>query len=564
MDTFSTQLVLIIAVAIPILIYLRNSKKLKKPDNYKEFLTAPNQVTSSQFANSATAYNFQVASLSFFFMLGFICPLAGIINVLFWYLGIFLFFLITPRLERYYGSHWSLPGYLEEVYQSPLLRKIISILIFLGFTGLLLAELLFGSLTFIAIGLSQTTTILLAFLFAVFILIYYSKAGHLAVIYTDERQIVVSYLGFFSVMTWSLLSIRENTGSSITIVSAVIAFVLIVSLYIHAKAYPSNGKDEKQSKTSPEKLITALFILMTIILLFFGVKYFPQSDSKEIITLISSTSNSFSPYTYLSAFVILPLFWQFGDATHWHRLAALRIKANGASRNDLDSIKRGILRFGFQSSTTIIFPIALGILFHFVSFSFTAEEAMSPTIIIPSLLLQGNILSILFGVLFVSALIGIMMSTVDGFLATSVLIFTTDISNKTRKLIAEEDANKGESDTSNRIIKFSIQLASYIIIISLCMYLLLYIFSVDLFAWLFFGFSIPLSIVPSVMTALFSKNPEKYRLSAIISTIGGTIGGIAVFIYSQNNQDWALYPPGTAILISFILFLFFSPFKSKT
>ena len=111
-----SNLILALAVGIPLLIYIRAVYKDIPTPDYRTFLNPQGAVSPAAFANASSAYNFQVASISFFIFLGFVSPLAAILNVLFWGAGIFWFRKYSNKLTPLFIGKYSLPAFLGDKF----------------------------------------------------------------------------------------------------------------------------------------------------------------------------------------------------------------------------------------------------------------------------------------------------------------------------------------------------------------------------------------------------------------------------------------------------------------
>lgn len=86
-------------VLAPLAIYLIVAlRKTRTEITADEFFESRGLISPSEFANSSVAYGFQIASVSVLFAFGFCYGLGGIVNPLFWGVGIILFMLVCGRL----------------------------------------------------------------------------------------------------------------------------------------------------------------------------------------------------------------------------------------------------------------------------------------------------------------------------------------------------------------------------------------------------------------------------------------------------------------------------------
>lgn len=546
-------------VISPLVLYIVAAAKLGKIEDYHVFLYPSNRISPSVFANSSTAYNFQVASLSFFILLGYLSPVGGIINTVFWGAGIFLFRRYVNKLDYFFGREVTLSAYLSSLYHNPRIRKISSIVVFAAFISLLLAELVFGSYIFLAFGIDEFTASFLPFLIVIFILVYYRIGGKLTVLVTDGIQLLVAYFGIFITIAWILSSIIISSDQNRTIamiISIVIGFAVFVNWFVF----------RLQNKTHPteiiEKLLYFLFLLTWVSAFIFALLQIPYATyPTHLIETTKEGIGNFQWYDYLSAFILTPLFWQFGDLTNWHRLGALQVTRKHVKAKDIDSVKTGFLRYGIQSPVTILLALCIGISLHYIEQPFDVAQAEYALMEIPSYLMQVSSFGIFVAAMFIVAVVAILLSTVDSFLASSVFIFIYDIHPTTSTQIDRDFSQQDEvTQLSNNhknpyIIRTAKFYAALITFGGLSIYTLLKVFEVDILALLFFGFSIPLSFVPSVLVALSGKH-ENLASIAYWSILSGFIAGVGLFFAAQFFDGLSYLPPLAALTGSTLIFLF--------
>src|ERR1700687_4561872 len=137
----------ILLVLIPLILYSVSAftipkGSIKTPD---DFFIAYRKIRTTPFSNSSIAYAFQVASVYPFMTWGgsqiVVLPF---LNAVFWGVGIYLFVWIVPKLKHFMGSDLTIHGYLGTKYGHPI-RFWTSILTVIGFSGVALAEIVWGS-----------------------------------------------------------------------------------------------------------------------------------------------------------------------------------------------------------------------------------------------------------------------------------------------------------------------------------------------------------------------------------------------------------------------------------
>ena len=137
----------IVIIVIPLLIYLIAALTVRKdvikhPDDY---FAAFKKVGRTEFTSSSIAYGFQVSTIyPFLFWGASMFLFVPFINAIFWGIGILLFYFSFNKISRFLGSGKTLHGLIGETYGKKA-RIIASLLTIVGFIGLIIAELWFGT-----------------------------------------------------------------------------------------------------------------------------------------------------------------------------------------------------------------------------------------------------------------------------------------------------------------------------------------------------------------------------------------------------------------------------------
>ncbi len=96
-------------LAIYLMVALRKGKGTITADEFSE---SRGLISPSGFATSSVAYGFRIAPVIVSFASGYFCGLGGIVNPVFWGLGIILFMLVCGRLGDFFDTTPTLHGFL--------------------------------------------------------------------------------------------------------------------------------------------------------------------------------------------------------------------------------------------------------------------------------------------------------------------------------------------------------------------------------------------------------------------------------------------------------------------
>lgn len=165
-----------------------------------------------------------------------------------------------------------------------------------------------------------------------------------------------------------------------------------------------------------------------------------------------------------------------------------------------------------------------------------------------------SIVSVIVGSLFATAVIGIMLSTVDSFLATNVFVAVYDILPSTKQKIDNEKATSLEKLTmeeseSLKVIKTAKTLALYTMLGGIGLYIVGAVLIDNPFSLLFFGFSIPLALAPTSIAAAILPQALRNAIGewVTLSVIVGVAASATIFVESLSSPDLAYLPPLYAV-----------------
>ncbi|MFC1595594.1 hypothetical protein ACFL3X_01630 [Gemmatimonadota bacterium] len=548
------ELLLVAIVLIPLAIYLHAGLTVHgSHDNPHVFFNAYRSITAAEFAGSSVAYNFQVASITFFIAFGFLIPIASIINAVLWAVGILLLKLALPHLKEHFGSKDTLFSFLRRRYNSPLLQTIAAVVAMLGFIGLLLAELVWGSQIFAAFTADPSVVYFTTFALGIFILGYFMRGGHVSVVRTDQFQLLFSFIGFAAAFGWLFLSDflqkTDVASAAIFVISLTLALLyiaVVASIYRLEKQEPTPGK-----LSLPKLLIYSVsiasigFIVLTVI----NLSHIPSIN--QIGGLFGTSSVDFSTISLISL-LTLPIFWQFVDFSVWQRLGAVSPPESGTEEMHYNRIRRGINRYALESPVTILIASLFGIGCRLAATPFDEGTIWGALFTIPSIMLAGGFWQILAASLFAIAIVAVLLSTADSSLVAASAIYIYDANPRTRNDLKADEIEEG---IRSRLISAGIVIAGIIIGVGLVLYFVLRTLNVDIVAILFGAFGIQLALVPATVGAVFLRARLPSRFWAVLSVLIGFAAGISAMIHSYSNIEWQYLPPLAAISVAFIIYL---------
>ena len=449
----------IVALAIPLSIYIWAAYRTPKSmtDTLPNYYIAFRKVDSAPYANASLAYAFQVATLFPFLYWGVqgqILP--AIVNAICWGLGIFIFrFNIThilALLNKNVEPH-TLHGILGNYYKSALVQKTSATVTIVGMIGVALAEAYWGMQILRVLVPEDTPTyyaIVLATL--LFVLIYIWYGGTWGSMKTDMLQLVFSYIGFTGVFLFAISIIFLNPSllkSDMGIIyllmfigGAVTVFVRINKNIAPIVMISDNSSSNTEVSNEQNKLWNILFKTLSVatiaaigaLSISFGwlfIQSFPKLSFKQLM-------NPGDPNWHgIIALSIMASFYQFVDMSAWQRLQSL----GGSSENAKYHASKGLLLYGIESSFSWLMCISLGIVLVTIipELSVVTDKA-GPLAAIPRILLSsGSIVRIIVALLFMIAVMGVMLSTIDSALLATMYAYTADIRQYSFKNIDIED-----------------------------------------------------------------------------------------------------------------------------
>ena len=251
----------------------------------------------------------------------------------------------------------------------------------------------------------------------------------------------------------------------------------------------------------------------------------------------------------LLSLALLPLFWQFIDIPMWQRLAA--VKTSGENQEERpQEIRRGLLRFAFESPATWILAIILGISLRYIDIGVNDENIWSVFGAFPFLLAQASpqlgVLGTILGVVFFLAVVATMLSTADSMLMSSIFVASRDLA---KPRLAGRHPSIKEDISLARLTSYAVITCSIGIIWAQVL------LELDIVSILMGAYSAQLSLAPAVLGVLLLGSRKATGMWALASLIGGLCLSSFATINALMNQAWQLYPPLFALGASFSIYI---------
>lgn len=534
-----------------------------------QFFLAKDSLNQFEFSNSSIAYGFQIASISIFVAWGYTFGLGALVNPIFWGLGILLFSVAIRRVTESLRDNETLHGYLARSYGSQPLGVIGASMTVIGYLGALTAELSIGSTVLSVIIPNKYAIAFVVSALALGIATYVWLVGQHAALQTDQLQLGFFYLGFISLaLAFSWLAIDKNGNVPGVTIATLMLFVLLVGTVAGVKAQTGGLTQALMGSDyvghAGKRMNTVLIILVVYVGLCVSalnlIKLLTVTASTDVSKVAIPLFDLSQGFLNLLSLAMLPLFWQFIDVPMWQRLGALRPRSADNTESRARDLRKGLLRFAFESPATWILAILVGMCLRQIDVGVTSESIWTIVGAFPNLLVQSQALGILgvaLGVAFLMAVVATMLSTADSMLMGTVFVVSRDFFGPTH------GQDTSESEAVRRDVSIA-RVASYAIIgVAIAIIWLQVIFELDIVSILMGAYSAQLSLVPCVLGAVLGPKLRLGATLAISSVLAGfTLSAVAAAV-ALNNPTWQLYPPLFALGGAFSVYLIGGFFRTK-
>lgn len=520
-------------------------REIRHPD---DFYLARQRMTSDDFGDAQIAYALQMSTVVPFFLLASTGNwLVPVLNSLFWFVGIGIFYLAIPRFRNFIGRSSTIHAFIGTANSSEALRGFASVMTIIAFCGVIIFELFYGAAAFrIIFGPNPIIYYLIISFLAAYLMTYIWNGGQTATMRTQQYQLLIAYVGLHAASVYVLFSFKGGIPDvlpSFLPILTLIACLMMVWTRTRAliDAWSKNRKIIAFVYTvmlcSLSSLIVALIIDIPTLNFdsYFRGALSSSVDSKTQIAMIATA-------------VLLPLTWQFVDLTNWQRFASLAV-ADRASY--VAQAQRGLVDYLVESPLSWLFPILLGLCASLVLGA--AGDNLAFDAFLAHLLSQPGAPQ-LIGVLLAAGTVGIFMSTADAAITAIGYAFAYDLWKPTRQLIDRAQLSKDETQAVIGAGKWFMAIALILIVVSFCILDWALKFG-ETFIGLLFAFYTPIiCLAPAVLCpVILRRRPTKKAAFAAI--FFGAVAGLALGVISAfGYPELQWYPAPVAFAISWVVY----------
>lgn len=535
-----------------LLVYFIVARKAGKtslihPDQY--FLST-NSYSSDQFAVAQIGYSLQMATVYPFFIFAFSgMTWIAVWNTLFYALGIILLIFFLPKFQKRHvhliGSSKTLHAFIASVHEKPYLRRLTAWLSIIGFIGLTVFEITWGSRVIkVLFNDNMNVYYFTIAILATYLIFYLWLGGQRGTYNTAQYQLVSSYFGIHAAVAWAVLNPSVDY-SKLEVMQPVMVAVVILSGVMFIRRL----KDIRRSLVLNILTLVSLVVMVYCILQNSSILYF--SYTNNIQAAIESVFNNPDNTLPLLAFALLPIGFQFVDMSNWQRMVAVR----NDNISSIKRIKQGLIQFLIESPLSWLLPIVLGLCAKQILTNISGD----PWDAFLTKIFSGNgFQNIAISMLVIAGFTSIFLSTADGLMISVGYSFSYDISKRSQRLID----NKSKSVWSNEDVFFVINQGRRAMSWGLAVVILTFIV-IDIsfgkgadFIGAFLSFFTPMiSFAPSILVPTLFKNRSSGNISLAsicIPATMGIIGGITSIFY---GGVWQWLPIIIAVCLSWLIYI---------
>lgn len=365
--------------------------------------------------------------------------------------------------------------------------------------------------------------------------------------YIASIATIIGFLGTYGIEI--LVSTKITSALFPSIPPLIIALILssIVAIYTSLGGF----KAATQIDTSRLRIIY-VGVLIGCIYSFY-IAYINSESFDNIKNVIISENFGFSNLTllFLISLSILNIPWQLVDMSIWQRLVACE------SSND---IKKGLKQSVWIIGISWFILILLGISLYFFPNFESPENGDFTTPFLSYLLKNPYVFAI-----FAAGCFAAMMSTADSLLIASVQTLTQDIVYPNSKLSDKSVPDENLGLVDKKILSFG---KSWVLILGIISPVIIYLSNLfipgilDLF---FIILSAQLTLLSSIIVAIYNRNSHQYRVLAMISIILGLLTSFGMFANMLFNpsMETFLWAPIISLAVSLVPWIFSIFISSK-
>jgi len=357
---------------------------------------------------------------------------------------------------------------------------------------------------------------------------------------------IIGFLGAYGVELLVSIKISGSLFPNIQPYSVAFVLSIIVAFYTFL------GGFKAATHLDTFRLYLTYVGLLVVFLFSFRFAYQNVGSNQNLFHILSKDNWGISNLTplFIVSLTLLNIPWQLVDMSVWQKLVAC---------DNTYVIKKGLRQSISFTGIFWLLLIALGISLNFFpKFITPANDDFA------SLFLNYLTNPIVFA-LFAMGCFAAMMSTADSLLIASVQTLTFDIVFTHKKPgVPLDDSSYNSSHQDKNILQFG---RTWILILGISAPIIVFLINLiipgilDLF---FLIYCAQLTLLVTILVAIFNKNPIRYKVIAVISVVLGLLTACAIFtkMLFKPNIETFLWAPIISVIASIIPW-FFTPFLKK-
>jgi Na+/proline symporter len=520
-----------LAFVVSLLLYLLVARKAGKvqPTHPNQFFLSQNAHDESQFAASQITYALQMATVYPFFVFAFTGAWwIAAWNTLFYAIGIILLYAVLPRFMSGHcaivGSSRTIHAFIANLHGAPALRRFTAGMSIVGFTGLTAFELVWGArILRVLFGGNSSIYYLAIVILAFYLVLYLWLGGQRGTINTGQFQLVIAYVGLHAAVAWALLQPKVSVANMDAPVLLPVIVIIGVLMLVSRLRWLRLGLDSSKLERGLAFItISSLIVMLAVICSKSGVLSAASFTSKTI-----ERSTEF--WWQLSAFALLPLFFQFVDMTNWQRMASL---ASSDQVGLLRHVRNGLWRYLLESPLSWLLPVVLGLCA--IQMLGDKVEGDSWDAFIARVIESSGLLNSIVATLIIAGVAAIFLSTADGLLSAIGYSYAYDVDKRTRTMLDRETSTEWKAKDVNYVIGRGRAAMATLLLAIILIFLCADIAgdSGEKILGVFLAFFTPMmAFAPAILIPAVTGRVASPRV-ATLAIVGGALVGVASGIVS--------------------------------
>jgi Na+/proline symporter len=544
-----------VAFVISLLLYLFVARKAGKvqPTHPNQFFLSQNAHDESQFAASQIAYALQMATIYPFFLFAFTGAWwIAAWNTLFYAIGIILLYAVLPRFMSGHcaivGSSRTIHAFIANLHDTPRLRQFTAGMSIVGFTGLTAFELVWGArILRVLFGGNSSIYYLAIVILTFYLVLYLWLGGQRGTINTGQFQLVIAYVGLHAAVAWALLRPEVVVAK----MDAPILLPIIVVIGILMLGWRLRWLRLGLECTKIEKAL-ALITVSSLVVMLVAI-----CSKSGVLTPASFTCKGVARSTefwwQLSAFALLPLFFQFVDMTNWQRMASL---ASADQIGLLRHVRNGLWRYLLESPLSWLLPVILGLCAMQILGGKVQGDPWDA--FVGSAIASTGVINGAVATLIIAGVAAIFLSTADGLLSAIGYSYAYDVDKRARNMLDRQDTTEWKAkDVSYVIGRGRAAMAIFllaIVLIFLCADIAGN--SGETILGVFLAFFTPMvAFAPAILIPALTGRVASARV-ATFAIVGGGLVGVACGVISAFKAGlWQWVSIDATFVVSWVTYL---------